>query len=82
MEPIFPIVNMNGDTKETLVKQFGENLIQLNRAIETLSSNMPNGRNYRREEYKQARGQYQEHIDALIDARDYMHDVLDHLNDF
>jgi hypothetical protein len=42
---------------------------------------MPNGRNYNRDEYKLAREQYMEHIKNLVNARDYMHDVLNSLNE-
>jgi len=81
MNIIYPKVNMNGDTKDKLRDQFGANVIQLNDAIHVLSSNMPNGRNYSREEYREAREQYQKHLDNLIDARDYMMEIIEKIDE-
>lgn len=81
METIKPIVGgLNGDRPDTLRNQFADNLMAIDEAITTLSTNMPNGRNYRSEEYREAREQYQKQIDNLIEAKEYMIEMLDHID--
>jgi len=81
MNIIYPKINMNGDTKEKLRRQFEDNVFQIVDTIEVLSKNMPNGRNYSKEEYKEARQQYQKHLDNLIDAHKYMMEIIEKIDE-
>ena len=81
MQTIYPKINFNGDSRETLQDMYIENIFAIDDAIRKVSSNMPNGRNYNKQEYREARRQHEQQVEKLEEAREYMEDILEHLRD-
>lgn len=79
----YPLVgSLNGDDPERLQEQFSDNYLAIQNAINTISKNMPHGRNYSdKESYKEAREEYQQIINSLFEAKEYMEDIVDYIDD-
>lgn len=79
----YPIVGgLNGDDPEKLQEQFTDNYLAIQNALNTLSKNMPHGRNYSdRESYKNAREEYQKIINNFFEAQEYMEDIVNYIDD-
>lgn len=62
-----PTVNINGDTREELVRQFADASLTLGNAAEELRKAMPHGRNYPEgtESYRAARAAMAERLECL-----------------
>lgn len=65
---VFPIVNMNGDKKETLTKQLQDLYEALSNVSDKLGNVFPHGRNYQcndQDDYFHARAQHDRWLEAL-----------------
>lgn len=81
---ICPVVHLNGDTKETLLRGYEESYHVLNQALEVMRMMAPNGRNYYplgNAAYGEAADQYREMCKRIHDTQVEIHAIMEGILD-
>ena len=79
---VYPIVNMNGDKKETLVGQLHDLVMSLQEVGDKLSNSFPHGRNYQCnhiDDYFHARAQHDRWIESIRKIINEVEDQYRHI---
>jgi len=79
-----PVVHLNGSGREALIKKYVDVLNALNVAIKEMDENCPNARDYYplgEDAYPKARNEWEAHIGALVQMRNYVNDLFDAVYD-
>ena len=78
----WPVVNMNGDSVNTLLDNHRAASDALRVAAEAMAKNAPHGRNYQTGgDYPIARGEFMDRLEALNDMADEMQNIAMYLYD-